>query len=119
MDQIFRNLFCCHHYFLRIQMTVILTFFNTRQCRGKGKWGLPRNFTWGPPYAIGLLLWIAVKSRNLSGSHFLLNNMILSYLWKQEKNFIYFALFKTYYGEIELALLTFAAEKKKWLKNMK
>jgi len=51
------------------------------QCRGKGKWGPPRNFTWGPPYAIGLLLWIAVKSRNLSGSHFLLNNMILSYLW--------------------------------------
>jgi len=30
------------------------------QCRGKGKWGPPRNFTWGPPYAIGLLLWIAV-----------------------------------------------------------
>ena len=89
------------------------------QYRGKGKWGPPRNFTWGPPYAIGLLLWIAVKSRNLSGSHFLLNNMILSYLWKQEKNFIYFALFKTYYGAIELVLLTFAAEKKKWLKNMK
>ena len=71
------------------------------------------------PYAIGLLLWIAVRSRNLSGSHVLLNNMILSYLWKQEKNFIYFALFKTYYGAIELVLLTFAAEKKKWLKNMK
>ena len=89
------------------------------QCRGKGKWGPPRNFTWGPPYAIGLLLWIAVKSRNLSGSHFLLNNMIPSHLWKQEKNFIYFALFKTYYGAIELVLLTFTAEKKKWLKNMK
>ena len=30
MDLIFRNLFFCQHYFLRIQMPVILTFFNTR-----------------------------------------------------------------------------------------
>jgi len=28
MDLIFRNLFFCQHQFLRIQMPVILTFFN-------------------------------------------------------------------------------------------
>jgi len=41
-------------------MAHILTVWKgggTAQCRGKGKWGPPRNFTWGPPYAIGLLLW--------------------------------------------------------------
>jgi len=29
-DLIFRHLFCCQHYFLRIQMPVIFNFFNTR-----------------------------------------------------------------------------------------
>jgi len=35
MDLIFRDLFCCQHYFLRIQMPVILSFLNTRDlcCR--------------------------------------------------------------------------------------
>jgi len=30
MDLIYQNLFCCQHYFLRIQTPVILSFFNTR-----------------------------------------------------------------------------------------
>jgi len=35
MDLIFRNLFCCQHLFLRIQMPVILSFFITRDLHSK------------------------------------------------------------------------------------
>jgi len=35
MELIFRNLIYCQHQFLRIQIPVILTFFNTRDLYSK------------------------------------------------------------------------------------